>query len=44
MNGAQQFLVFADDVNLMGDNIHVYTIKKNIDIPIDTSTETEPRS
>jgi hypothetical protein len=32
-------LVYADDVNLLGDNIHVDTIKKNTKISIDTSKE-----
>lgn len=37
MNGAQQFLVCADDVNLMGDNI--YTTRRNTDIIKDASAE-----
>jgi hypothetical protein len=35
LNGTHQLLVYADDVNLLGDNI--VTMKKNMDILIDTS-------
>jgi hypothetical protein len=37
LNGTQQLLVYADDVNLLGDNID--TIKKNIGTLIDASKE-----
>jgi hypothetical protein len=37
LNGTHQLLVYADDVNLLGDNIG--TIKKNIGILIDMSKE-----
>jgi hypothetical protein len=30
LNGTHQLLVYSDDVNLLGDNILVDTIKKNI--------------
>jgi hypothetical protein len=33
LNGTCQLLVYADDVNVLGDNID--TIKENIDILID---------
>jgi hypothetical protein len=35
LNGTHQFLAYADDVNLLGDNID--TIKKNIETLIDAS-------
>jgi hypothetical protein len=37
LNGTHQLLAYADDVNLLGDNID--TIKKNTDILIDASME-----
>jgi hypothetical protein len=37
LNGTHQLLAYADDVNLLGDNIH--TINKNTEILIDASKE-----
>jgi uncharacterized protein YabE (DUF348 family) len=37
LNGTHQLLAYADDVNLLGDNID--TIKKNMESLIDTSKE-----
>jgi hypothetical protein len=37
LNGTHQLLAYADDVNLLGDNID--TIKKNMEILIDASKE-----
>jgi hypothetical protein len=37
LNGTHQLLAYADDVNLLGDNID--TIKKNTEIVIDASKE-----
>jgi hypothetical protein len=37
LNGTHQLLAYADDVNLVGDNIHA--IKDNRDILIDASKE-----
>jgi hypothetical protein len=37
LNGTHQLLAYADDVNLLGDNID--TIKKNTETSIDASKE-----
>jgi hypothetical protein len=37
LNGAHQLLIFADDENLLEDNIHI--IKKNTETLIDASKE-----
>jgi hypothetical protein len=37
LNGTHQFLAYADDVNLLGDNID--TIEKNTETVIDASKE-----
>jgi hypothetical protein len=37
LNGTHQLLVYADDVNLLGDNMD--TIKRNTETLIDTSKE-----
>jgi hypothetical protein len=37
LNGTHQMLVYVDDVNLKGDNIHA--IKKNMEALIDASKE-----
>jgi hypothetical protein len=37
LNGTLQLLAYADDVNLLGDNID--TVKKNIETLTDASTE-----
>jgi hypothetical protein len=39
LNGTHQLLVYADDVNLLGGNIRVDNIKKNIETLIDASKE-----
>jgi hypothetical protein len=42
LNGTHQLLVYADDVNLLGDNID--TIKKHMETLIDASKEVWSRS
>jgi hypothetical protein len=37
LNGTHQLLIYADDVNLLGDSIH--TVKKNTETLIDASKE-----
>jgi hypothetical protein len=37
LNGTHQLLAYADDMNLLGDNI--YTIKRNTETLIDASKE-----
>jgi hypothetical protein len=37
LNGTHQLLAYADDVNLLGDNIH--TVKKSTETSIDASKE-----
>jgi hypothetical protein len=39
LNGTHQLLAYAGDVNLLGDNILVDTIKKNTETLIDASKE-----
>jgi hypothetical protein len=39
LNGTHQLLVYADDVNLLGDNIHEDFIKNNTQTLIDASKE-----
>ena len=38
LNGTHQFLVYADDVNVLGGSIH--TVKENVEALIVTSKET----
>jgi hypothetical protein len=40
LNGTHQLLAYADDVNLLGDNID--TILKNTEIVIDASNDVGP--
>jgi hypothetical protein len=37
LNGTHQFLVYADDINLLGENINI--IMKNLEALLDTSKE-----
>ena len=37
LNGTRQLLVYADDVNILGESVH--TIKKSTDILVDASNE-----
>jgi hypothetical protein len=39
LNGTHQLLVYANVVNLLGDNIHVDAIKKNTETLIGASKE-----
>jgi hypothetical protein len=39
LNGTYQLLVYADDVNLLREIIHVDTLKKNTQTLIDASKE-----
>jgi hypothetical protein len=39
LNGTHQLLAYADDVNLLEDNIDTRTIKKNMETLIDASKE-----
>jgi hypothetical protein len=39
LNGTHQLLAYADDVDVLGDNISVDTIKKNTGTLIDASEE-----
>jgi hypothetical protein len=42
LNGAHQLLAYADDVNLLGDNIDITSIKKNTEILINARKEVGP--
>jgi ribosomal protein S2 len=39
LNGMHQLLLYDDDVNLLGDNIYIYIIKKNTQTLIDANKE-----
>jgi hypothetical protein len=39
LNGTHQLLTYADDVNLLGDNVDTTSIKKNTETLIDASKE-----
>jgi len=39
LNATHQFLVYANVVNMLGESIHTYTIKKNTEALLVTSKE-----
>jgi hypothetical protein len=39
LNGTHQLLVYVDDVNLLGNNTSIDTVKKRIETLIDASKE-----
>jgi hypothetical protein len=42
LNGTHQLLAYADDVNLLGDNIDTTSIKRNTETLIDANKEVDP--